>query len=87
VARNGTFDETMEGMKKGSRTDKKTAALIQREQRLLYYMMLLANRLARAARRAAGTRLHSRKHEPLRFLEIYVRVHQHAVGPFLKKYF
>jgi hypothetical protein len=39
--------------------------------------------LTAAARRTAGTRLHSGKNETLALLEIDVRVHEHALGALL----
>jgi len=71
-------------MKRQSAWPKKTAALIER-QRLQY--ALINNWLAAAARRAAGTRLHAGEHETLAIMKIDVRVHEHAVGPFLQENF
>jgi hypothetical protein len=36
--------------------------------------------LTAAARRTAGTRLHSRQNETLALMKIDVRVHEHALG-------
>ena len=61
---------------------KETAALLKNAAVIV---IIKKRDSARAAGRTARTRLHSRKHEPLRFLEIDIRVRQHGVSPFLQK--